>query len=285
MESSVVENVEHFARVIAPLTEPVLETEIDTPPDYPEKWLSYGEFPRSIAYSLYQELRELAVDISVSRATKPATTAQRILGQHQAAYRDLTGALVSISDAELDVAPAPDEWPLRTILEHMLRAEFGFSLVIQSALDQRGTNDLKPAQFGAEEAMERSQGMIRFTGGINDIRASFTEVHGHVLRSFVDLDDDDLGLPTLWWEGRVTPLRFRLQRFDAHLREHTIQIDKTILGIGHTITEGERLARLIHRALGECEAAVLGADNLAVERQGQVEELLTLWTKMVGDIA
>jgi len=278
VSSTLAISVERLAHAIALLDERALETAVPEISDQDTPWNSYTDYPREIIFAAYQDLRELAIHIANERATTtPVTLAQHILGQHQLAYRDLTGALVGIRDDELDIVPAEGEWPLRTVIEHMLRAEFGFSLVIESALEQRGMAELKPAQFGAEEAMVRSQGMIQFSGDIASIRASFAEVHGHIQRSFSDLPDVDLDLPTLWWEERITPLRFRLQRFDAHLREHTIQIDKTILGISHTVTEGERLALLLHGALGECEAAALGAPNAASDRQQDVIRRLNAW--------
>lgn len=279
MTTTLSTTVERFAHVIAPMDEQALATVLPIPGEADHRWVAYFDCTRDVVLAAYQELREMAVDIAMSRAsTQPLTTAQRILGQHQLAYRDLTGALTGIRDDELDVAPAEGEWPLRTVIEHMLRAEFGFSLVIESALEQREAAELKPAQFGAEEAMQRSQGMIQFSGDLDSIRASFAEVHAHIQRAFVSLADSDLDLPTLWWEQRITPLRFRLQRFDAHLREHTVQIDKAILGIGHTVTEGERLARLLHRALGECEAAWIGAPDTASDRQQSVSTLIDGWT-------
>jgi hypothetical protein len=49
------------------------------------------------------------------------------------------------------------------------------------------------------------------------------------------------------------PLRFRLHRFEEHLRQHTIQIDKTLVGIGKPPTEAHRLVRNVYNALADVE--------------------------------
>lgn len=153
----VVASAERFAWAIALMDERALETDVESPPGVPSKWIAYGNNTRTVACSTYQELRELAADLPSERMrSAPLTLAQRILGQHQLAYRDLTGALVPIADDDLDRTPGVGEWSLRTVLEHMLCAEFGFSLVIESAVEQRGAIELKPAQFGEEEAMASS---------------------------------------------------------------------------------------------------------------------------------
>ncbi len=55
------------------------------------------------------------------------------------------------------------------------------------------------------------------------------------------------------------PLRFRLHRFESHLRQHTIQIDKTLAAIGRAPTEVQRLNRLIYTALADAESQLIGA--------------------------
>ena len=61
-------------------------------------------------------------------------------------------------------------------------------------------------------------------------------VTGLALHAFSGLPDADLDLPMVWWDG-VMPIRDLLLGFDAHMREHIVQLDKTILGIGLTIAK------------------------------------------------
>ena len=41
------------------------------------------------------------------------------------------------------------------------------------------------------------------------------------------------------------------------MRQHTIQVDKTLLAIGHPATEAERLVCLIHNALAGVESMTI----------------------------
>jgi hypothetical protein len=121
---------------------------------------------------------------------------------------------------------------------------------------------------------ERRGGAIAEDDSLREMLAHFTALHGRIVAAFAELPDAALDTPSIWWEGHALPVRFRLHRFDAHLREHTIQVDKTLVGIGHAPTETGRLLRLLHRALGECEAALIGAPDVAEARRRQVEASL-----------
>jgi hypothetical protein len=52
-------------------------------------------------------------------------------------------------------------------------------------------------------------------------------------------------------------VRFRLYRIAAHVTEHTIQCEKTLVALGWPPTEGRRIVRHITAVLGEIEG--LGA--------------------------
>ena len=60
--------------------------------------------------------------------------------------------------------------------------------------------------------------------------------------------------------------RFRLWRQSSHLQEHTIQVDKTLVMLGRTPLEAERLARLALRAYGRLEASVYALPAGLAER-------------------
>lgn len=108
------------------------------------------------------------------------------------------------------------------------------------------------------------------TGSLAEVLSRYDALHRRVIFDFADLSDADLAAPNVWWEGYEVPVRFRLHRFDAHLREHTIQVDKTLAGIGHPTTEPERLARLLHRALGQVEGGILGTGDSATSQYSAV---------------
>ncbi len=56
-------------------------------------------------------------------------------------------------------------------------------------------------------------------------------------------------------------IRFRMHRIEEHLRQHTIQLDKT-LAVIRPPTEAHRLVRNIYNALADIESASEAADDL-----------------------
>ena len=234
-------------------------------------WHGYDDTPRDVAFRMYQQLRDLATTIETTR--RPATEAQRILAHHQIAYRDLTGALAGIRDDEFDMPPDEHEWPLRTIIYHIALTERGFhSLIDWAVARQRGGDEL-PINMPDDHRDAVSDPIVE-SGTMREVLHHYDALHQHVVTSFVGLEAAELDAPNVWWEGYEIPVRFRLHRFDAHLREHTIQVDKTLAEINHLPSEPERLARLIHRALGQVEGALFGAPETALDRQHALTESL-----------
>lgn len=236
-----------------------------------DRWRGYDGSRRELFFHVYQELRELAVDVDGARSNaSPPTTSQRILAQHHIAWRDLTGALAGVADVELDREPAEGEWPLRDVIEHLMGAELGFLLQIEWAIARRESGEAFPVPMPREGEALRRYNEIDVSGSLADIVARYTALHQQVIDYCAPLTDADLDTPSIWWEEYPIPVRFRMQRWDAHLREHTIQVDKTLAGIGHPPSEAERLIRLIHNALGECEGALIGDWDTLPERQHAV---------------
>jgi len=97
-------------------------------------------------------------------------------------------------------------------------------------------------------------------------------LHFQVLHELASISDDELRLPSFFWEDNPMEIRFRLHRFDAHLRQHTIHVEKTLVGIDHHPREAERLVRMLYGALGEAEGAVIGAPEMGAERWSKAAE-------------
>ena len=85
------------------------------------------------------------------------------------------------------------------------------------------------------------------------------------MTEFSQISEDEIDLPSFYWEDETYPLRFRLGRFESHLRQHTIQIDKTLAALGRLPNEPLRLLRMVYGALAEAESARLGAEDLDAE--------------------
>lgn len=240
-----------FCSAILPLADTDLARELpDEVMAREGRWSGYGGV-REIIFRVYLELRELAVITAAhrDRMGEGSTQAQRILAQHHAAWRHLTGALAGVHDAELDREPRPGEWPLRTVLEHIISAEIGFTSVIRAGLAH------------VPRPTERPNADV--SGSLTDILGRYATIHTTALNAFAGLTDAQLLEPVAFWEDEPIEVRFRLLRYDAHLREHTIQVEKTLGWLGHIPNEAERLARALHAALAEAEGAAIGAPHAA----------------------
>jgi len=247
--------VETFARSVKNLPDTVLEHEN-------WHWRAY-EGVRYAFLQTYLELRTLAVTTAVRRtADGPAITpAQRILAQYQIAYRALLGVFSGVENEELDRTPANGEWPLRRVLGHIIDVEKAFYMQIHYALDQQRHADdrsLKKMSEAAEAQYHLQRGESDH-GTMEEILARYEEFHKQILDHFTNICEEDLHALSLWWENEKMEIRFRLHRFDAHLREHTIQVEKVLVGIGHPSTEIARLIQMIYEALGEVEGALIGS--------------------------
>lgn len=83
--------------------------------------------------------------------------------------------------------------------------------------------------------------------------------HVAILQALASVTDAELDTPSFFWENEGYPVRFRMHRFEEHLRQHTVQVDKTLVTIGHQPTEAERLVRNLYTALAGVESVASDA--------------------------
>lgn len=216
-------------------------------------------------YRTYEELRDLAVRIAGERiaAGSPPTAAQRTLAQYEIAYRDLQALLLDATEDDVDRAPAQGEWPLRDALGHMLRAERGFLGVTTYALARHRSGGAGPAQ-APDQWLAQYDVEGGAQGTLAEIMARYDAMHARVIEQLAPLPDAELATPVSWWYE--ADVRFQYLRFDAHLREHTIQVEKVLEAIRPRPGDGQRTARLVYQALGEAEGAAIGAPGVLAER-------------------
>jgi Flp pilus assembly CpaF family ATPase len=96
-------------------------------------------------------------------------------------------------------------------------------------------------------------------GSLNDIRAFHRASRDRIVDRLASMTDAELEQTSPFWDG-VWSNRFRLGRFESHLRQHTIQAEKAVQATMGAPREVERLLRLLARATGDVEAAAIGAD-------------------------
>jgi hypothetical protein len=238
-------------------------------------WQAYRDGVRYAFFRTYEELRELAANTAAERAASgPALTlAQRALALYHGAYREMWALLIGLPDVELDRVPAEDEWPLRRVLDHAIEADGGFYGVIGYALERQRSGDERPAEIPREYwhtlfgPHEEAGYQAALAGTKAEIQAYHAALHNRMVREFATITDDEIALPSRYWEGYSLPIQFRLHRLESHIREHTIQIEKTLDMLGRRPAEAMRLLRLIYAALADAEGAAIGAPLAGVERQ------------------
>lgn len=234
-------------------------------------WRAHDEEGVRFAFfRVYEDLRALAATLTAARST-PIRTSHRAMAQYHSAWRDLQAVLVGVSEEVMDTEPAPGEWPLRRILGHMFMTPRSFYCQSMHALNAHRTGGKVTQPMKEDEAIaflghtwEDFEAMMDGTRA--EIMADYAAMHARILRDMASVTDDELNIPSLWWEGYEVPVQFRLHRFDSHMRQHTIQIEKTLDALGLAPSEAKRLNRNIFNALAECEGIAIGADGLGADQ-------------------
>jgi len=235
-------------------------------------WESYDE--EGVRFGILrttEQVADAAVEIAALRAEAGASPsrAERILGRYLASWRELW-SVADRADPAIDTPPLEGEWPLRTILDHLVEADLGFLTTIRNGLDQSRRGVADPVRVGSDEAwlalaeVDETSWRAAFAGSLDDIRAFHRAVRDRIVARLGSMTDDDLTAASAFWDG-VWPNRFRLGRFESHLRQHTIQAEKAVQATIGNPREVERLLRLLARATGDVEAAAIGAGSGLVE--------------------
>lgn len=270
--SPLFETVEAFAAVARDLPDAALERDL--------AWNGADTDVRWHLFLVYEELRDLAAALAAERSHRgpPVTVAQRALAQHHAAYLDLRGLLLAAEAVDLDQPPAEGEWPLRLVLAHMLRGENGFIRRLRGAVDaaRQGEAPRQPSDGGSSSSDLPAEAR----GSLPEILGHFDALHARTLAEFADLRPEDLSAPFVFWF--TADIRFQLFRFDAHLREHTIQAEKLLETIAPRPSDTLRTLRLVYRALGEAEGWLIGADDLGAALQDAALARLRAESALLG---
>jgi uncharacterized protein YfiM (DUF2279 family) len=258
LDNSVSKSVYRFAELVQGIADSDLEREW--------VWGSYeSEGVRFAYFRTLEQLRELAVKLNQARvaAGMPLSEAQGILAQYHAAYNDLQAVLLGVGSEYEDKLPAEGEWPLRRIAAHIVGADLGFYVVIKFSLDRHRHGEDQLVEIDDDTwlglaGMSDSEIHDLITGPMAGLEAFHGDLHERVLTEFDSVEASELDIPTKYWEGEPMELRFRMHRFESHMRQHTIQMEKTLHQLGIVPSESQRLLRLIYAALAEAEGNLIG---------------------------
>lgn len=252
---SLQEAVDGFARTTVSMTEAQLEL--------PWAWREYdSDGVRFAFFRVLEELRALAValDAAAREAGRSPADAGRYMDQYHRAWRAMHAALLGVPDEAYEQPPAPDEWPLRRTLAHVIDADVGFYTVCSLALESLRAGEEPPHEVTDEAWLEIVQTLDDdfedLLGGPTGPLLEFDlRMHRRILEQFSAIPDELLPRPSYYWEGSSYPLSFRLVRFESHCRQHTVQLLKTRRALGYPLSESQLLLAGIYDALAEVENA------------------------------
>jgi DinB superfamily len=235
-------------------------------------------------YRIYEELefdRGQAMRAVVASSSGAAPGALRAVGSTGARW-SLHGLLLPLTDEDLDRDPGGGEWTIRETLGHMLLSQRFYARFTAWWLTQAPTPGAVPPESLADDMPDRAD---EAAGSVGDIRARLDALLDLSMARFGGLDDTSVAVPARWSDGEVT-VGFRLGRWASHLREHTIQVEKTLVMLGRPATEVERLVRLIYEAYGRLEEVVFGLELEQFRaRQGGVSSAADVFRNAAIDLA
>lgn len=231
-------------------------------------WGDYGGV-RMALLGTAQDLDDLAASLRVRRtaAANPPTYAQQLLAHHREAYRDFLSLLVGIDPTELSRAPAEGEWPVMEALGHMDGAERSFFISILAGLDAqtKGAVAAMPPREQRAGILAAADPAPAADADPTERLAAYARLHLLVEAKLAGLSDAQLDARSPFWEPEQPSVAFRIGRFTAHLREHTVQAEKALLALGHIPGEARLHIRTLYRSLAGVEGALMGAAELAEE--------------------
>jgi hypothetical protein len=265
MESALSQAVSRFANSFQAIADDDL--------DRAWAWQSYDSEGIHFAFfRTYEELRELAVRLQWARAAsgKLPSEAQLVLAQYHAAYHDLQAALLGVGSEHFELPPAEGEWSLKRIIAHIIGADMGFYVCVRYALNRhRADPDLPPdipdEAWNSILDMDEDAYRSLMEGSLEDLRSYHARLHTRILADLADMSEAELEKSSRYWEQEAMSLRFRLHRFESHMRQHTIQVDKTLESFGLVPNESKCMLRMIYTALAEAEGKLIGANGAGRE--------------------
>jgi hypothetical protein len=229
------------------------------------QWAWIGGGDEEVRYAFYRvlELFERA-EIDAARALgatgRDGGLAAALIAPADAARWDLHGLLAPLSDAELDGDPGGGEWSIRRTLGHVVNGQraYGWATAVWQAhaVPADDPSLAEPPAFPVYVALPDEDGP-EMAGSLGDIRARLDAILDLSAERLAGLPAERLAVGTRW-SGFAVTIAFRLGRWSSHIREHSIQVEKTLAMLDRAPTEPERLVRLVLAAYGRAEAVVFG---------------------------
>jgi DinB superfamily len=226
-------------------------------------WLFRGVDPEDgVRYGIYRAAETIEAadaELEAALAGAPARAPGAIRSAPATIARwGLHGRLAALDDAILDRVPRQGEWTLRQTLAHTVAGQRGYGVFTRWWLAQP-LGDARPTRIGqdAEAALDRQlpPEASEAEGSVDEIRARLDRVLDEWALRVADLDEAALAASATWSKVPVD-VDFRIGRWASHIREHTLQIDKTLDWLGYEPSESARIVRDMFSAWGRLEARI-----------------------------
>jgi len=238
----------------------------DQTDDYPD--VRYG------LYRIHELFEEATAEIHRGGAAHPEPgrpePAVPRLAAATAARWELRGALTPLPASAWDADPGGGEWSIRRTVGHIVSSQRAYGWTTAWFLSRAGTPDA--GEYPPDGALpEETDEEHEADGDVADVLARLDGLVDQASECLASLDAAALAVPGRWSHLPVT-VDFRLGRLGSHIREHTIQVDKTVAMLGLPTSEVDRLVRLVLATYGRLEAMVFGRPMPAVARGALVVE-------------
>ena len=226
-------------------------------------WLFRGIDPEDgVRYGIYRAAETIEAadaELEAALAGAPARAPGAIRSAPATIARwALQGRLAAVDDAILDRVPRDDEWTLRQTLAHTVGGQRGYGVFTRWWLAQP-LGEARPARVTAEAeaALDRElpPEQTEAAGSVEDIRGRLDDVVDEWALRVADLDGTALAASAMW-SGVPVDVDFRIGRWASHIREHTLQVDKTLDWLGYEPSEPARIVRDMLATWGRLEARI-----------------------------
>ena len=235
-----------------------------TDADLEREWAWKGDSSIELRYAFYNILEAFErAGIDAQAAAIDRGRAADLMAPATAAGWDLHGLLLPLPDATWDAKPGGEEWTVRQTLGHTIATVRGYAAVTawwqaQGLPADRNLPSARPSHIYDVLPSDEEEG----TGSPAEVLDRLGEVLDQSVERLAGLPADRLNFGTRW-VGFALDIGFRMGRWSSHIREHTVQVEKTLGMLGHTPTEVDRLIRQILAEWGRAEAVVYGASEEA----------------------
>jgi hypothetical protein len=233
------------------------------------KWRPDDATDADVRYGLYrinEVLEEAIAAVERGRANQDGrriAPAVPTLAAATVARWALHGVLAPLGADDFDADPGGREWTVRRTMAHITHVQRSYGWTSAWFLSRAGMPDAgehAPQGTLPSDENEEPEGV----GTPGEVRARLDDRVDVAAEHFGGIDEHALTVPGRW-SGLPVTVGFRLGRLGSHIREHTIQVDKTLVMIGRPITEVERLVRLASETFGRLEATVFARPAADVE--------------------